>query len=127
MGVPKWIKPLFVIAGLYDGILGILFLTMGVKLFAIASVTPPNHMGYVQFPAMLLIAFAIMFFNIARDPIANKNLVLYGILLKISYCAVVFFHWLTGIMPIMWVPFAFLDLVFLVAFVMARNALKQAA
>src|SRR3989338_10962109 len=99
MNIPKWIKPLFTVAGLYDSILGILFLITPVKLFNAANVVLPNHIGYVQFPAMLLVVFGIMFLNIARNPRANKNLILYGILLKFSYCAVVFPHWLNGNMP----------------------------
>jgi len=90
----RWIKPFFIIAALYDGILGILFLMVPTQLFNAAKIVPPNHIGYVQFPAMLLVLFAIMFFNIARDPKANRNLILYGILLKFSYCSVVFPLWL---------------------------------
>jgi hypothetical protein len=126
MNIPRWIKPLFVFAGLYDGILGILFLAMPIYLFNAAGVALPNHIGYVQFPAMLLIVFAILFFNIAKDPIANRNLILYGILLKVSYCSVIFPHWLMGNMPTLWVPFAFFDFAFLVIFVIVHKALKQA-
>lgn len=124
MNIPRWINPLFIVAGLYDGILGIIFLTLPLCIFSAAGVPPPNHIGYVQFPAMLLIVFAILFFNIAKDPLANRGLILYGILLKVSYCAVIFPHWLMGNMPSMWVPFAFFDLAFLVIFLIAHRALK---
>lgn len=127
MNVPKWIKPIFIFAGLYDGVLAILFLAVPIRLFNAANVTPPNHIGYVQFPALLLIAFAIMFFNIAKNPMANRNLILYGILLKLSYCSVVFPHWIMGNIPSIWVPFAFFDLGFLIAFAIASKALKQVA
>lgn len=124
MSSPKWIKPLFAVAGLYDGILGALFLIAPMQLFAAANITPPNHIGYVQFPAFLLIIFAVMFFNIAKDPIANKNLILYGILLKLSYCAIVFVYAMVGQMPWMWIPFAYCDLAFLVVFIVARKQLN---
>ncbi|MCK5306142.1 MAG: hypothetical protein KAJ66_03330 [Candidatus Omnitrophica bacterium] len=125
MKVQKWIKPFFIIAGLYDGILGIIFLIVPLELFKTAAIAPPNHIGYVQFPALLLIVIAVMFFNIAKDPIANRNLILYGILVKISYCLVVFPHWLTGNIPSIWIPFAFFDLGFLVMFFIAGKTLKQ--
>ncbi|MFC1806865.1 hypothetical protein ACFL0T_00655 [Candidatus Omnitrophota bacterium] len=125
MGMPKWIKPFFVIAGLYDGILGLLFVLIPYQLFKAANVPPPNHVGYVQFPALLLIIFAIMFFNIARNPLANRSLILYGILLKISYSGVVLFHWMSVSIPTIWVVFAFLDLIFLVLFVIARKVIGQ--
>ena len=124
MSGPKWIKPLFTVAGLYDGILGALFLMVPTQLFGAMNVTPPNHIGYVQFPAFLLIIFAVMFFNIAKDPVANRSLILYGILLKISYCAIVFVYTMIGQMPWMWIPFAYCDLVFLSVFIVARKQLN---
>ena len=127
MNVQKWVKFLFIVAGVYDGVLGILFLTAPIQLFNAANVTPPNHIGYVQFPGMLLIVFAIMFFKIAKNPMANRDLILYGILLKFSYCSVVFSHWFLDSIPSIWVLFAFLDLGFLIAFVVTHKALKQTA
>ncbi|MCK5214357.1 MAG: hypothetical protein KAR05_03275 [Candidatus Omnitrophica bacterium] len=125
MEIPKWIKPFFVVAGLYDGILGLLFLAMPYKLFSLTNVPPPNHVGYIQFPALLLVIFGVMFLNIARNPIVNRDLIFYGILLKMSYSGVVLSHWLLGNMPIMWIAFAFFDLVFLALFVVARQAIGQ--
>ena len=100
-------------------------LVVPTQLFNATKITLPNHIGYVQFPAMLLVVFAIMFFNIARDPRANRNLIFYGILLKLSYCSVVFSHWMGGAVPFIWVPFAFFDFAFLVAFIIAYKALKS--
>jgi hypothetical protein len=82
-------------------------------------VTPPNHPGYVQFSAALLLVFAVMFAAIARQPVRNRGLIPYGILLKVSYCAVVFYHWFTTGIPNMWKPFAVVDFVFLILFVWA--------
>ena len=53
---------------------------------------PPNHWGYVQFSAALLIIFGLMFLAAARRPIANRNLLPYCFLLKIAYSGVVFDH-----------------------------------
>jgi len=120
----NWIKLLFIIAGIYDGILGILFLIIPLRIYQMAQVTPPNHIGYVQFPALLLIIFAVLFFQIAKDPVINRNLILYGISLKFSYCAVVFPHWWMNDIPFMWVPFAFCDLLFLILFILVYQRLK---
>ena len=57
----NWIKPFFLLAAAYDGVLGIAFIIAPGSIFAMYGVEPPNHMAYVQFPAMLLILFAIMF------------------------------------------------------------------
>lgn len=121
------IKPLFIISALYDGILGIIFLCASGRVFDAYGVTPPNHPGYVQFPAALLLIFAIMFVVIARDPIKNRHLIPYGIMLKLSYCGIVFLHWFDDGIPGMWKPFAIFDSAFLVLFALAFVALGKSS
>lgn len=108
---------LFYLAALYDGVLGAAFLAGPAALYASFNVAPPNHWAYVQFPAALLLVFALMFLAIARDPGANRNLIPYGILLKVSYCGVAFGHWIVAGIPGMWKPFALADLIFAGLFV----------
>ncbi len=129
MKTNKVIPALFLVAALYDGLLGLAFLFAGEAVFQWYGVTPPNHPGYIQFPAALLVVFALMFVAIARDPARNRGLIPYGILLKASFCGVVFYHWLTTGLPGMWKPFCLCDLVFLAAFLWAWAVLgpgKQA-
>jgi len=121
----KAVSVLFVVAALYDGLLGLFFLFAGASVFQWFGVTPPNHWGYVQFPAALLIVFAIMFAMVAKNPMANRNLIPYGMLLKLSYCGVVFFYWIKTGIPNMWKPFAFGDLVFLMLFGWAYRSLAK--
>ena len=123
----KWTRPLFVVAGLYDGILGLAFLLVPVQIFEMYGVTPPNHIAYIQFPALLLIVFSIMFFRIAMDPVGRRELILYGAGLKIAYCAPAFFYDITTGIPSMWMPWAWMDLVFLALFVLAWFALGREA
>jgi hypothetical protein len=73
----------------------------------------------VQFPALLLIVFGVMYARIAMDPVGRRELMVYGIGLKLAYTGVTFFHFFAGSMPSMWMPFAYADLVFLVLFVVA--------
>jgi hypothetical protein len=110
---------LFVIAAIYDGVLGVVFLARPLLAFRLFDVTPPNHVGYVQFPAALLIVFALMFLAIARQPVDRRHLIPYGIGLKLAYCGVVFWHWSRTGIPDMWKPFALADLVFLALFAWA--------
>ncbi|MDH3219214.1 MAG: hypothetical protein OEQ39_16255 [Gammaproteobacteria bacterium] len=123
----KLTKLLFIVAGLYDGILGIAFIFFPLAIFETYMVEPPNHIAYVQFPAMLLMVFAAMFFQIARDPVKNRGLILYGCGLKISYCSMVFWYQATSIIPDMWIPWAWIDLVFLLLFILAYRNLEMQA
>jgi len=117
------IKGLFVLAALYDGLLGVVALLFAHPLYQWFEVEPPNHDGYVQFPALLLLVFAAIFLKIARDPVRFADLIPYGLGLKGAYCAVVFWHQLTGEIPSMWLPWAWMDLAFLVLFIVAHRSL----
>jgi hypothetical protein len=127
MNVPKWISPVFWIAAVYDGVLGLLFLTAPSWLFARLNVPPPNHVAYVQFPAALLLIFALIFVHIARDSIAHRGQIVYGILLKAAYCGLAFYYWITTDIPWIWKPFAWIDLVMGVLFVIAYYSLTDRA
>ena len=118
------ISLLFLVAALYDGLLGLFFLFGGKAVFEWYRVTPPNHFGYVHFPAALLMVFALMYAAIALNPVKNRNLIPYGMLLKVSYCGVVLFHWVTAGIPGLWKPFCIIDLVFLIFFVWAWLVLR---
>jgi hypothetical protein len=110
------IKVLFLIAALYDGGLGASFLVAPGQIYRWGQVTPPNHWAYVQFPSALLLIFGLMFAAIARDPVANRGLIVYGIMLKVAYCGIVFWYWFSAGIPGMWKPFAVADLVMAVLF-----------
>lgn len=103
------VRLFFFAAAAYDGLLGLLFLAAPIPVFLWYGVTPPNHVGYVQFPALLLIVFAVMFVQIGLEPQRHRSMIPYGVLLKASYCAVVLRHWAGAGIPDMWKPFAVID------------------
>jgi len=119
------IKLLFYLGGWYDGLLGLVFLFFAEGLYQFFGVTPPNHYGYVQFPALLLVVFAVMFFQIAKDPRRNFNLIPYGIALKVSYCSVVLWYWISSPLPNMWKPFAVIDVIFGILFLWSYVSIRK--
>ena len=121
------IRVLFVVAALYDGILGLAFLLAAPALFSRLQITPPNHFGYVHFGAALLIVFALMFAAVARDPIVNRNLIPYGILLKFSYCGTVLFHWMGQGIATPWKVFVVADVILAALFLGAYAATRPPA
>jgi hypothetical protein len=113
------VRLLFVIAGLYDFLIGLTFLCFGPQLFDSTGVPHPNHWGYIQFGSLLLIIFGTMFFAVAYDPVANRNLIPYGMLLKLSYTGLVAYYWVTTDCPLLFKPFAIIDGVMFVLFFLA--------
>jgi hypothetical protein len=117
------ISALYWLVALYDGALGAAFLLVPGEIYRMTGVTPPNHWAYVQFPASLLVIFALMFVTIARNPVPNRNLVIYGILLKVAYCALAFWYWFADGIPNLWKPFAVIDLITALLFVWCYRAI----
>jgi hypothetical protein len=116
------IKAIFAIAGIYNGVLGVVFLFFAPTIFDKFGITPPNHYGYIVFPALLMILFAAMFFRIASAPERRRDLIPYGVGLKAAYAGTVFWYQIQGNVPAMWVPMAWIDAVFLVLFLIARRS-----
>jgi hypothetical protein len=117
MKPPTPVRALYLIAAAYDGLLGLAFLLAGPSVFEAAGITPPNHWGYVHFGAGVLVIFGYMFLRIALDPVAGRNLIPYGILLKACYVGTVCWHEWHGGIPRLWLYFAVADFAFLLLFV----------
>src|SRR5205823_2029010 len=114
------VRVTFLIAGVYDFVIGLAFLFAGDRIFEAASVGLPNHWAYLYFGCLMLMTFGVMFFAVAYDPIANRNLMPYGMLLKISYVGIVVYYWfMVGACHTLFKPFAVVDAVMLVLFVLA--------
>src|SRR5712692_8873183 len=113
------VRLLFAIAGLYDFLIGLAFLCFGPQLFDTTGVPQPNHWGYIQFGSLLLVIFGTMFFAVAHDPVANRNLIPYGMLLKLSYTGLVAYYWMTTDCPMLFKPFAIIDAVMFALFLLA--------
>ena len=120
----KTIKSLFIISALYDFILGVIFLIGFKQIYNYFNITLPNHDGYVQFGAALVAIFGIGFWFVAQDPQRNRDIIKMGILLKLSYSGVAFYHAALGNLPAIWLPFAWFDAIFLILFISALKALK---
>jgi hypothetical protein len=122
----KWIKTAFAASAVYDFILAFAFLFLGSAIYDYFGIERPNHMGYLHLPALLILVFAIMYWRIASDPVKFKVLIPYGIGLKVSYSSVVFYHWFHDSVPTLWIPFAWIDVAFLILFVLAWRKLGSA-
>ncbi len=125
MSTSKTVSLLFYTAAFYDFMCGVLFLFAGPAIFEMSHVAPPSHWGYVEFPALTVMVFSVMFWQIAQKPERNRNLIPYGVMLNLAFAAVVFWHWFQHDMPDVWKPFAVIDVLFLLAFLWAMNAIAQ--
>jgi hypothetical protein len=123
--VPRWIRPLFVVAAAYDLILGLAYLFAYPALYARFGVTLPNHPGYVQLNALFVAIMGVGFWFVAQAPERNRDLIRLGVLFKAAYAGIVFYYNSRGLMPRMWLPWAVCDLLFMFAFLAALRALGR--
>lgn len=121
------VRVLYAVAALYDGLLGLAFIICAPQIFLMAGITPPNHWGYVHFAAGVLVIFGWMFLRICLRPVEERNLILYGILLKVCYVATVCWHWYQGGVPDLWKWFAGADTLFTLLFLWSMAAIAPAA
>jgi hypothetical protein len=118
------VRILYALAAAYDGLLGLAFIFAGPQIYSFFGITPPNHWGYVHFGAGILVIFGWMFLEIARRPLESRNLIPYGILLKVCYVATVGWYWGHGDVPAMWKYFLAADSVFMVLFLLSLSAVR---
>ena len=116
------IRMIFGVAAAYDFLIGLVFLLAGKALFDASGIPHPNHWGYIQFGSLMLIIFGIMFFCVAKAPVSNRNLIPFGMLLKMSYVGMVAYYWITTGCPFLFKPFAVIDLLMLVLFAIAYRS-----
>ena len=126
MTTNKIVSLIFYTAAFYDFMAGVLFLFAGPAIFEMVKVAPPSHWGYVEFPSLILMIFGVMFWQVAQKPEQNRNLIPYGVMIKFSYASVVIWHWAQGNMPEIWKPFSVIDVIFLICFLWAMNAIARA-
>lgn len=116
-------KVLFLVAGLYDVSIGGAFLFFGPQLLKATGVGLPDHWAYLQFAACELIIFGLMFLSISRDPVAHRHLIPFGLLLKASYFSLATYYFSIGQCPLLFQPFAVIDALMFVLFVVAYQKL----
>jgi len=81
----------------------------------------------VHFAAGLLLTFALMFAAVARDPLGSRNLIVYGVLLKVSYVSTVSWHWGHEGITDIWKWFGLADIVFVGAFLWAMGRIARSS
>ena len=113
------IRLIFVVAALSDFLLGLGFLAAGPAIFDWAGIPAPNHWGPLQFAALMLMIFGLMFAAVVFDPVSQRNLIRYGLLLKLSFCGLVAYYWITSEVPMLFRICAIWDAILYVLFLVS--------
>jgi hypothetical protein len=121
--IPGWIRPFLFVCALYDVVLGTVFLIAFKPVFETFGVGLPNHPAYLQFGAAYVLIMGIGFWLVARAPGRNRDILKLCLLTKIAYFGIVFGYQMRGMMPGMWVPFAWCDVAMAIGVIAALRAI----
>ena len=119
------LKLLFVVAGLYDIILGGVFLFFHDAIFGTLGMAPVGHPTYAQFPSLLVFIFGVMFMQISTNPVLYRPMIPYGMAMKAAFTGVAIWSFLSVGLPALWIPVFVADLAFLILFFMAWSSTAE--
>ena len=120
----KWIKVLFIIAGICDLLIGAALFLASPQIFRLTNVPVPGHIGFVQFPALMIVIVGALFLHIAANPEGRRELIPYLTCVKIAFSGLVFWYQLTIGIPAAWLPLAWCDVGYIILFVIAWRSLS---
>lgn len=101
----------------YDVVLGLAVALFHPMIYKALGIEPANHAGYVQMLGLFVFVLGVMQGLAAVSTASKKDLIFCVLLMKLSYCLVVFGHWIFGSIPSVWIAFAWIDTVFAIIFV----------
>ena len=114
----KAYRSLFLIAALYDFVLGFVFFFFLPFFFKeIFDLTAPIYPSFYQGGAAFVFVMGVGFYFVYRNMYRNVDIVKIGITFKIVYTALAFYYVFIENMPWVFSIFGFLDIVFIVLFV----------
>ena len=112
-------KNFFVVAALYDLALGLAFLVAGSSILSAIGMTLPPHIAYIHLAAIFVFIQGLSYGLAWLDPMANLGLVRTGVAYKAGYVGLVVVYLATNQLPsAFFVPWAVIDALFLVGFVL---------
>lgn len=116
----------FLLAALYDLVLGVAFFFLYPWVYGMLGISLPTEPAYLHAAAAFVFVQGIMYLLVYRDMDRNWDLVLVGAVYKTAYTGVAFYHWGMGTLPHpVFALFGFLDLGFLLGFIVFMRAFPR--
>ena len=110
-------RGVFLVAALYDLVLGSVFFFLYPWIYGLLGVSLPTEPAYLHASAAFVFVQGIMYCVVYRNMDRNLDLVLVGAIYKMAYSGVAFYHWGTGTLPHpIFALFGLSDVIFLALF-----------
>jgi hypothetical protein len=112
-------RSFFLIAALYDMILGAAFFFLYGPLFEMLGVALPNNTSYIHLTAAYVFVQGLGYWFVYQDPGANRGIVKVGAVYKFAFSALALYYTVIGqLLHPVFLVFGLLDLLFLIGFIM---------
>jgi len=121
-------RAFFLVAALYDIVLGLVFVVAGERILSAIGMALPPHVAYIQLAAVFIFVQGLSYWLAYRDPLGNLGIVRVGVAYKAAYAGLAAWYLVIGRLPsVFFVPWAIIDLGFLVGFVLFLRAASRGA
>ncbi|HEX6210393.1 MAG TPA: hypothetical protein VF136_06430 [Methylomirabilota bacterium] len=115
---PTW-RPFFLVAALYDVVLGAAFFLLYEPLFEWMGVPLPPNTSYIHLTAAFVFTQGIGYWFVYQDPLANRGIVKIGVVYKFMFSALAFYYLaIDQLIHPVFLLFGVLDILFLIGFVL---------
>lgn len=112
-------RAFFLVAALYDLVLGAAFFLLYGPLFEMLGIALPNNISYIHLTAAFVFVQGLGYWFVYQDPIANRGIVKVGVPYKLAFSTLGFYYLAIGeLLHPVFLVFSVLDLLFLIGFVL---------
>ena len=121
-------RNLFLLAALYDIVLGAAFIFLNDPILDALAITPPDNKSYIHLSAVFVLVQGLSYLFVYRDLAGNVDMIQVGIIYKAAYIAVAIYYLaIDELVHSVFLLFAMLDVAFMGLFIAALLALKKAS
>jgi hypothetical protein len=106
-------KGLFLIAAIYDIILGLLFFLFYKTAYSFFGITLPTFPMYLQMSAAFVFAMGIGYYLVYKNLYRNVDLVKLGIVYKLVYATLAIYFYFVNLANVVFFWFGIIDLIFM--------------
>jgi len=113
---PGW-RTFFLVAAIYDLVLGAAFFLLYGPLFEALAIELPNNTSYIHLTAAFVFVQGLGYWIVARNPARNRGIVQMGLAYKVAFAALTFYYLAIGeLLHTTFLVFGILDVAFLIGF-----------
>ena len=117
-GAVRFFKAFFLVAALYDGVLGAVFFFFYAPIFDALDIAVPINTSYIHLSAAFVFVQGVGYWFVYRNMLRNVDIVKLGVVYKAAYTGVAVYYLVIGQLPdAIFAWFAVFDMMFLVPFV----------